>query len=360
VPYVSIPKRGRLCVRAPVRYDGWPDLPPDVGRHDTEGDITGMGGIATFLRSPYVVRPTLGDGDVAIIGVPYDEGTTGRAGAREGPRALREISGQWAYRRGTEPFWDGEAELSLLDGVGFVDTGDVYLPPTAQPEVTFPLIGTRVAEVLRSGLFPMVLGGDHSITYPLLLGVERVRGRRAPPVQLVQFDAHMDYWNDIGGEFFTHASPIIRVHEDQLAWPIVQYGIRSLHGAADNVDLARERGVVTHWCQPVKEQLCRSGVLRLLEAVEPEVDTWITFDIDCLDPAIAPGTGVPEPGGFSYYEARTLLRAIADRTNVIGMDLVEVSPRYDTGELAALHGVRLILDTVGAVFEKRRRPDFFF
>ena len=145
-------------------------------------------------------------------------------------------------------------------------------------------------------------------------------------------------------------------------WPgrIVQYGIRSLHTAADNIELARDRGVVTYWCEPVQRQMREWGVGRLIEAVEPDVDTWVTFDIDCLDPAIAPGTGVPEPGGFTYYEARALLRAVAERANVIGMDLVEVSPRYDPGELAALHGVRLILDTVGAVFEKRRRPDFFF
>ncbi len=90
-----------------------------------------MAGLATFLRSPYVVQPTLADGDVAVIGVPYDEGTTGRAGAREGPQALRVISGQWAYREDAEAFWDGEADLSLLAGVRFVDTGDVYLPPTA-------------------------------------------------------------------------------------------------------------------------------------------------------------------------------------------------------------------------------------
>jgi agmatinase len=319
-----------------------------------------MAGLATFLRSPYVPQPTLADGDVAVLGVPYDEGTTGRAGAREGPQALRAISGQWAYREESQAFWDGEAELSLLDGIRFVDAGDVYLPPTAQPEVTFPLIGTRLAELLRTGLFPVVLGGDHSITYPLLLGVERVRGERVPPVQLVQFDAHMDYWNDIGGEFFTHASPIIRAHEDEVAGRIVQYGIRCLHTEADNVELARSRGVVTYWCEPIKEQLRGLGAVRLIEAIEPDVDTWITFDVDCLDPAIAPGTGVPEPGGLTYYEARTLLRAVAGRANVIGMDLVEVSPRYDPGELAALHGVRLILDTVGAVFEKRKQPDFFF
>lgn len=315
---------------------------------------------ATFLRCRYVAQPTLADGDVAVIGVPYDEGTTGRAGAREGPQALRAISGQWAYREGTEAFWDGETASSLLGGVRFVDAGDVALAPTAPAEVSFPLIGGRVAECLRAGVFPVVLGGDHSITYPVLLGVQQARGPGLRPVQLVHFDAHMDYWNDIGGEFFTHASPIIRAHEDELASTIVQYGIRSLHTAADNVELARERGVATFWCQPVQQELRAHGIRYLIESVEPDTETWVTFDIDCLDPAIAPGTGVPEPGGFTYYEAKMLLRAVADRANVIGMDLVEVSPRYDPGELAALHGVRLILDLVGAVFEKRKQPDFFF
>jgi agmatinase len=126
------------------------------------------------------------------------------------------------------------------------------------------------------------------------------------------------------------------------------------------VELARERGVATFWCKPTKNELRDHGIRYLIQAVEPDAETWVTFDIDCLDPAIAPGTGVPEPGGFTYHEAKMLLRGVADRANVIGMDLVEVSPRYDPGELAALHGVRLILDLVGSVFEKRRQPDFFY
>ncbi len=326
-------------------------------------------GIATFLKSPFVPEPVAADGEVVIVGVPYDEGTTGRAGAREGPRALRAISTNWAYRDGAEPYWDGEAGVSLLGGVRLVDAGDVDLAPTASADTNHTRIADRIAAIVRAGLFPVVLGGDHSITYPVLQGVIRGRSEAAGgpeasgsnvlggseagadkesgarrALHLVQFDAHMDYWDDIGGERFTHASPIIRAHEEGLIQGVTQYGIRGLHTQADNVALARERGVASVWCQQAKQELVTHGVERLVEHIEPGADVWVTFDIDCLDPAVAPGTGTPEPGGFTYYEAKTLLLAVAGRANIVGMDLVEVNPLYDPGQLAALHGARLILD----------------
>jgi agmatinase len=316
-----------------------------------------FGGIATFLKAPFLPEPAATDGDVAVIGVPFDEGTTGRAGAREGPRALRAISTNWAYREGNEPFWDGESGVSLLGGVRFIDAGDVALAPTASAETNHARIAGRLAELVRGRLFPVVLGGDHSITYPVLQGVARGRaeaGAAQAALNLVQFDAHMDYWDEIGGERYTHASPIIRSHEQGLVQRVTQYGVRGLHTVADNVTLALERGVGTLWCEQAKRELGQRGVERLVEHIEPGVDVWVTFDIDCLDPAVAPGTGTPEPGGFTYYEAKTLLLAVAHRANVVGMDLVEVNPLYDPGQLAALHGARLILDLVGAVFESRR------
>jgi agmatinase len=179
-------------------------------------------------------------------------------------------------------------------------------------------------------------------------------GAAQAALNLVQFDAHMDYWDEIGGERYTHASPIIRAHEHGLVQRVTQYGVRGLHTEADNVALAIERGVATLWCEQAKRELGGRGVERLVEHIEPGVDVWLTFDIDCLDPAVAPGTGTPEPGGFTYYEAKTLLLAVARRANIVGMDLVEVNPLYDPGQLAALHGTRLILDLVGTVFERRR------
>lgn len=312
-------------------------------------------GLATFLQSPHVPEPTAADGDVAVIGIPYDEGTTARAGTREGPRALRAISAQWAYRDGVEPYWDGEAEVSLLEGVRLVDTGDIYLAPTTPAEINHGRMAERVAAISGAGLFPVVLGGDHSITYPVLRGVVQARAHASErPLHLVQFDTHMDYWDEIGGQPYTHASPIIRAHEAGLVGGVTQYGIRGLHTAADNVALARRRGVVSHWCEQTKRELQAGQVAGLVEHIDPGAVVWITFDIDCLDPAIAPGTGTPEPGGFDYYEAKALLLAVAGRAEVIGMDLVEVNPLYDPGQLAALHGARLILDTVGAAFRRAR------
>ena len=169
---------------------------------------------------------------MAILGIPYDEATTARPGARYGPRAMRDASTNWAYREGATPFYDGEAGAQLLGGVRFVDSGDVDLPPTAQPERSHPLIGARVGRLLEHGLFPVVLGGDHSITYPIL----KAFGGR--PLHLVQFDTHMDYWNDEGGMLYTHASPIVRSHESGLAQRVTQYGIRGLHTASDQIELA--------------------------------------------------------------------------------------------------------------------------
>ena len=333
-------------------------------RVDTMSDAVSVAGIYTFLKSPYVPEPAGTEGEVAVIGIPYDEGVTARTGAREGPRALRAMSAQWAYREGAEPFWDGEAGAQLLGGVRFVDTGDVEPAPTAPANVTHPRIAGRVAGVMNAGLFPVVLGGDHSITYPVLRGVNRAReeqvlGRAVAgrAVHLVHFDTHMDYWDQIGGQPHTHASPIIRAHEAGLVSGITQYGIRGLHTAADNLALARERGVVSFWCEAAKRELREGGIDRLVEPIPADAEVWITFDVDCLDPAIAPGTGTPEPGGFGYYEAKALLLAVAARCKVIGMDLVEVNPLYDPGQLAALHAVRLILDTVGAVFRSSTQKE---
>jgi agmatinase len=233
--------------------------------------------------------------------------------------------------------------------VRFVDTGDVHLAPMTPPEAGHETIAARVREVVTAGLFPVVLGGDHSITFPVLQGLASARSS-ARPLHLVHFDTHMDYWDEIGGQRFTHASPIIRAHEAGLVAGITQYGIRGLHTAADNIELARSRDVVGFWCEQAK----RESAVALVAHLEPGVDTWVTFDIDCLDPAIAPGTGTPEPGGFTYYEAKALLLAVAARVNVVGMDLVEVNPLYDPAQLAALHGARLILDLVGAAMRSRK------
>jgi len=302
--------------------------------------------IASFLKAPYVADPTREDGEVAVVGIPFDEGTTSRPGTRYGPRALRDVSTFWAYRKGAEAYFDGEAQAELLGGVRFVDTGDIALTPTASAEVSHPIIADRLQRIVEAGLFPLVLGGDHSITYPILRGLAAARGRG---LHLVQFDTHLDYWEDEDGTC-THASPMIRSHTDGFASKLTQYGIRGLHTEADNILLAAARGAKTFWCEQAKA----TPVDELVAHIEPGEDVYVSFDIDALDPAIAPGTGTPEPGGFTYYEAKAILRAVAQRANVVGMDMVEVSPVYDHGEITALHAVRLILDGVGAALSGER------
>ncbi len=305
-------------------------------------------GIASFFKAPFVPQPTREDGDVAVLGVPYDEGTTARSGARMGPRALREASTNWAFRDDADPFWDGEAGASLLGGVRWVDCGDVALGPNAPIDSYHDAVIERLQPVHAAGLFPVTLGGDHSVAYPAMKALSLARGGR--PFHLVQFDTHMDYWDEEGGQRYTHASPIIRAHEEGMVGGVTQYGIRGLHTVRDNIKLAQSRGVRIFWCEQAKQ----APVAELVGHLEPGADTYITFDIDALDPAIAPGTGTPEPGGFSYYEAKAILLAVCARCNVVGMDLVEVAPMYDgPGQLTAMHAVRLILDTVGAVFRRR-------
>ena len=306
-------------------------------------------GIATFFKAPYLAAPTTADADVAVVGIGWDEGTTNRSGARMGPRALREASTLWGYQQDHEPLYDGEAGVELLGGVRWADCGDVALGPMWSPERYHNAVVDRLLPIMRGELFPVTLGGDHSIAYPVLKALSQARGGK--PVQLVQFDTHLDYWEEEGGQRYSHASPIIRAHEAGWLAGLTQYGIRSLHTAGDNIALAKSRGAHIFWCEQAKDM----RVPDLVEHLPVGEDVYITFDIDALDPAIAPGTGTPEPGGFSYYEAKAILLAVCARCNVVGMDLVEVAPMYDgPGQLTALHGARLILDTVGAVFRRRK------
>jgi agmatinase len=305
-------------------------------------------GIATFFKAPHVPVPTTADADVAVVGVPWDLGTTYRSGARMGPRALRDASTMWAFQQDHETLYDGEAGVELLGGVRWADCGDVAIGPMWSPERYHNAVMDKLQPMMEAGLFPVTLGGDHSITYPVLKAL--IQSRTGKPVHLVQFDTHMDYWEEEGGQRWSHASPIIRSHEAAFLSGLTQYGIRSLHTAGDNIELAQGRGAHIFWAQQAKDMRAED----LTEHLPKGGDVYITFDIDALDPAIAPGTGTPEPGGFSYYEAKDILLAVCERCNVVGMDLVEVAPQYDgPAQLTALHGARLILDTVGAVFRRR-------
>ncbi|MCX6371942.1 MAG: arginase family protein, partial [Actinobacteria bacterium] len=207
-------------------------------------------GIATFLKAPLVAAPTTAVADVAVLGVPWDEGTTYRSGTRMGPRALREASTLWAFQNDFEALYDGEAGVELLGGVRWADCGDVMLGPMWPTDRYHAVVVERLLALYQAGLFPVTLGGDHSITYPALRAL--YEARRGEPFQLVQFDTHTDYWDEEAGQRFTHGSPMIRADEQGLVSAITQYGIRGLYGKDMHFDLMRSRGAHIFWCDEAK------------------------------------------------------------------------------------------------------------
>jgi agmatinase len=287
---------------------------------------------ATFMRLPH--QTDLAGVDVAMLGVPFDSGTSYRSGARLGPREIRAQSSlirPYSYFQKVSPF----EQLTI------VDAGDVDAPPVGI-EPAYAAIEAAVDRILTAGATPMAIGGDHSISLPLLRAVSRAHGTLA----LVQFDAHIDTWGDyFGGKYF-HGSPFRRAIEEGLIAPAqyVQAGIRGpMYGEDDDFSWQRGQGVTTIDIGMVK----RDGAAKTIAAVREIVKgrpLYVTFDIDAVDPAFAPGTGTPEVGGLTSYEAQELVRGLAG-LNLVGCDIVEVAPTFDgPGQITALLAANLMFE----------------
>src|SRR5919108_1233389 len=232
---------------------------------------------ATFMRLPH--QTDLTGVDVALLGVPFDSGTSYRSGARMGPRAIREQS---ALIRPYSLFH----KMSPFDELLVVDAGDVDAPPVGV-DLAYAAIEERVRQVLRSGAVPIIAGGDHSISLPILRAVAAKHG----PVSLVQFDAHIDTWGDYFGGKYYHGSPFRRAIEERLVRPAayVQVGIRGpMYGEAEDFEFQNAHGVTMIDIGRVKTE----GVARIIERVRGIVSgpLYVTFDIDSVDPAFAPAT----------------------------------------------------------------------
>jgi len=297
---------------------------------------------ATFMRLPY--QTDLAGVDVAMLGVPFDSGTSYRSGARLGPREIRAQSSlirPYSYFQKVSPF----------ERLTIVDAGDVDAPPVGI-EPAYAAIEAAVDRILAAGAAPLIVGGDHSISLPVLRAVARVHG----PLALVQFDAHIDTWGDyFGGKYF-HGSPFRRAIEERIVAPAhyVQVGIRGpMYGEDQDFTYQREQGVTTIDIGMVK----RDGVERTMERVRGIVGDralYVTFDIDSVDPAFAPGTGTPEVGGLTSYEAQELLRALAG-LRLVGCDVVEVAPPFDgPGQITSLLAANVMFELL-CVFAKRPR-----
>ena len=271
-------------------------------------------GALSFLRRRYT--KDLAGVDVAVVGVPFDTATSNRPGTRFGPRAIRQASASLAWCR---PYaWD----FDPLERLHVVDWGDVFFDH-GEPAAIPGLIGAQYRAFVEAGVVPLTLGGDHFVSYPIIEALAEKHG----PLSLIHFDAHSDTWRDSEGRV-DHGTMFFHAQRRGIVDPSrsIQLGMRTHNDESHGFLVLDARWLHEH------------GVAAAIEEIRERIGDapcYVSFDIDFLDPAFAPGTGTPVVGGFSTHDALRLVRGLAG-LQVIGMDVVEVSPPYDTAEVTAL------------------------
>ncbi|MEM1129576.1 MAG: agmatinase [Pseudomonadota bacterium] len=282
-----------------------------------------FGGLPTMMRLPY--QPTPEGLDACFVGVPMDIGTSHRSGTRFGPRQIRAESAM------IRPYnmW---TKASPFNALHVADIGDVAID-TFDLKQSVAIIEAAFDEILSHDVIPLTLGGDHTLSYPILKAVAKKHG----PVGLIHVDAHADINDLMFGEKIAHGTPFRRAHEADLLDParVCQIGLRATGYGADDFDWPREQG----WRVVQAEEIWYQSLAPLMSEIRDQMGdgpVYLTFDIDSFDPAFAPGTGTTEPGGLMSMQGIELVRGCAG-LNIVGADLVEVSPPYDqTGATANL------------------------
>jgi len=294
----------------------------------------------TFMRLPY--RTDLEGVDVALIGIPFDSGTTYRPGTRLGPREIRSQSSL------IRPF-NHFQQVAPFERLTVVDAGDVDASPVSL-ENAHAAIEARIGAILGAGAVPLAVGGDHSISLPVLRALARAHG----PLGLVQFDAHIDTWDEDFGSKLFHGSPFYYAVTEGLVDPrrFVQVGLRGpMYGPGDFA-FHRERGITALDIDEVFRLGLEDVQARVREVVGAG-PVYVTFDIDAVDPAYAPGTGTPEVGGLSSRDAQVLVRGLAG-LRVVGGDVVEVSPPFDgPGQITSLLAANLLFELLCVLARSR-------
>ena len=300
-------------------------------------------GISTFGKRPYVSDWTKIDADVAVLGAPYDFGTQFRAGARFGPRAVREASTLFSFGHGGA--YDHEDDATYLGSdVRIVDLGDADIIHTDTTK-SHENIKTGVNAMLDAGAFPVIIGGDHSINIPC---IDAFEGRGE--IHILQIDAHLDFVDERHGVRNGHGNPMRRAAEKPYVTGLTQVGIRNVSSTAkEGYEDARKMGSDIISVRQMRD-LGAQGVIDRLPA---KARVYVTLDIDGFCPSIAPGTGTPSHGGFLYYEVLEMLQAVAKRHEIVGIDLVEVAPDYDHTGGTAILAAQILLNFLGFVFHER-------
>jgi agmatinase len=308
---------------------------------DHEAAYAGVG--VTFCRAPLVLDPAGLDGaDVAIVGAPFDGGTSFRPGARFGPRAIR-----MAEDVGT-PSSRPHINLDIdpFQALKIVDYGDVDCPPDL--DACHASLQRTVSEILAQGAVPVVLGGDHSLALP----VTRALGETLGPggYSVIHFDTHADT-EPRGPRVTAHAMPFFRAVDEGhlLGRNLIQIGLRGAWPEPAVFDWMRSQGITWHTMDEVEDRGIEVVVAEAIELAGSRAPkTYLTVDVDVLDPAFAPGTGTPEPGGLTTRELLRAVRAISLAVDLCAMDVVEVCPPYDPSGITALAAHRIVLEAISA------------
>ena len=301
--------------------------PLDPLKHPRFGDI------ATFNRLPYVPDFRGKDIDIVILGVPFDGGTTFRPGARFGPRAVREAS---VLCRNYNP----DLAVHVYQKLNVVDGGDISVNPI-NLQTTMQNIESHLNDVLSANARAICVGGDHSILLPDLRAVHRKYGE----ITLIHFDAHTDTADSAWGEKFHHGTPIRRAIEEGLlkGSKIFQIGIRGPLTSPTQDDYIAEQGIQTLDIEAFHNPQKQADFFQKIKTVAGKGPCYLTFDIDGIDPAYAPGTGTPVVGGLTSYEALQSVRKLKG-LNFVGANLVEISPPYDHSDITSLLGAALLFE----------------
>jgi guanidinopropionase len=304
-----------------------------------------FGGIATFYRLPHVPLDEVKDLDIGIVGIPWDGGTTNRPGPRHGPRQMRDQSSLVRRMHQT-------TRIVPYDIANVADLGDCPVNP-ANVDDALKRVETYFSTLVAKGIRPLSAGGDHLSSLPVL----RALGAKKP-VGMIHFDAHTDLYDSYFGGFrYTHGTPFRRAIEEGVLDPrrTIQIGLRGSMYDNDDFEFGEKAGVRLMRIEEAKE-LGSQKVMEIARQVAGDGETYVSFDIDMLDPVYAPGTGTPEIGGFTTFEAQQMLRGLRG-LNIVGADVVEVSPPFDPSGLTAYAGVTMMFEILCSMAEdvaKRR------
>ena len=301
-------------------------------------------GVSTFAKRELVTDWSQINADVAVLGAPFDFGTQWRAGARFGPRGIRDASTLFSF--GHSGAYDHEDDVTYLtEDVKIVDIGDADIIHTDTIK-SHSNIEKGVRSILKAGALPVVLGGDHSVNIPCVNAFSN-----SGPIHILQIDAHLDFVDERHGVKYGHGNPMRRAAEKNYVTGLTQVGIRNV--SSTSKEGYKDAKAMNSDILSVR-QTRKIGPKNLVGRIPKDSNVYVTIDIDAFCPSIAPGTGTPSHGGFLYYEVLEILQHLSKQNKVVGIDLVEVAPDYDHSGSTTILAAQILLNFLGFIFHNQQ------